>query len=106
MKNYYTVLGLSPSATQEQIKTIYRELAWSSHPDHGGSQDEFAAVAHAYRVLSDKDARLQHDRELALLCRACEACGGMGQIRRQRSFNDTVMLPCQACHGAGFYERS
>ena len=106
MKNHYTTLGLTPSDTLEDIKSAYRELAWAKHPDHGGEHEEFAAINHAYRVLSDKQLRLQYDRELALLCRPCEACGGMGKVRRQRSFNDIAMLRCQACNGAGFYERS
>jgi curved DNA-binding protein CbpA len=67
-QNHYQVLGVPASAAAEVIKQAYRRLANQLHPDkHGGDpryEEQFKAVAAAYRVLSDPGRRAQYDFQL------------------------------------------
>lgn len=67
-RNYYEVLGLPPSATTDQIKKKYRELARKYHPDiaqdKAFSQRLFTQINQAYRVLADPDRRAQYNSTL------------------------------------------
>ena len=59
-KDYYKILGISKSATDDEIKKAYRKLALKYHPDKNkapGAEDKFIEVAEAYEVLSDKKKR-------------------------------------------------
>lgn len=44
----YSILGLTPNATEEEIKGAYRRLAAQHHPDKGGDEVEFIKVKLAY----------------------------------------------------------
>ncbi len=62
-KDYYNILGVSKSATDEDIKKAYRKLAHEHHPDKpGGNEAKFKEINEAYQVLSDKTKRAQYDR--------------------------------------------
>ncbi|WP_312179514.1 J domain-containing protein [Arthrobacter sp.] len=63
-KTLYQVLGVTPSATAEQIRSAYRRAARETHPDHGGSSESFHQVSEAYQVLSNADQRAAYDRRL------------------------------------------
>lgn len=77
-KDYYTVLGVSKSATADEIKRAYRKLALEYHPDRNKSKDadvKFKEVTKAYEVLSDPQKRQTYDQFGA----AAFEQGGMGQ---------------------------
>ena len=65
-RDYYEVLGVSRDATRDAIKSAYRKLAVSFHPDRNpgdkGAEDKFKEAAEAYAVLSDPDKRAHYDR--------------------------------------------
>lgn len=63
----YEVLGVARSATAAEMRHAYRRLALAHHPDRAGpaSGPRFAAIADAYRVLSDPLARATYDASLA-----------------------------------------
>jgi molecular chaperone DnaJ len=63
-RDYYEVLGVSKSASAEEIKKTFRTRARQLHPDNKDSGDEaaFKELAEAYEVLSDQNKRAQYDR--------------------------------------------
>ncbi|MFH2092888.1 MAG: DnaJ domain-containing protein [Pseudomonadota bacterium] len=62
-KNYYLVLGITSTATADDIKEAYRRLAKEFHPDYyGENQSPFLAIQEAYSVLSDPIKRQSHDQ--------------------------------------------
>jgi len=61
MNNYYEILGVSKSATPEEIKKAYRKQASAWHPDKGGDTRKFQEVEEAYRILSNPESRAQYD---------------------------------------------
>ncbi len=62
MKNYYSILGVTPDSTDLEIKSAYRSLARKFHPDVNPSGAErFKDISEAYETLSDSKKRLQYD---------------------------------------------
>ena len=61
-EDYYKILGVSKSASPEEIKRAYRRLAQQCHPDKGGDAQKFKEVNEAYQVLSDPQKRGQYDQ--------------------------------------------
>ena len=66
MRDPYTVLGVTRSASEKDIKSAYRKLAKKYHPDQNPDDStahgKFAEATHAYDLLNDKDKRAQYDR--------------------------------------------
>lgn len=70
-KDYYEVLGVSKTATPDELKSAYRKLSLKYHPDKQAGKSEtekkeaeekFKEISEAYSVLSDKDKRAQYDQ--------------------------------------------
>lgn len=65
-RDYYEVLGLQRTATEQEIAVSYRRLAFKYHPDKNpGDEDAtklFKEAAEAYEVLSDPDKKSRYDR--------------------------------------------
>ncbi len=67
MENLYNILGVSPTATSEEIKKAYRSLAMRHHPDrsaHSGAESRFNAINAAYELLSDPQKRASYNQSL------------------------------------------
>lgn len=63
-KDYYGILGVSKTASQDEIKRAYRKLAHQHHPDKAGveSDTKFKEINEAYQVLSDPQKRGTYDQ--------------------------------------------
>lgn len=98
MTDPYTLLGVLPTASAEEIKTAFRRAARVHHPDKGGDAGKFAEVRAAYETLSDPAKRAALDTgnvdggvasEETIAARAaqdagggpCPVCGGLGTVR-------------------------
>jgi curved DNA-binding protein len=62
MNDYYKILGVSESASQDEIKKAYRKLANQHHPDKGGDQAKFKDISVAYDTLSDPQKKSEYDQ--------------------------------------------
>src|SRR4026207_2262693 len=76
-KDYYAVLGVPASATQDEIKKKYRKLASKHHPDKNPNDpkaaETFKGISEAYQTLGDEAKRKQYDE-----MRRLGAFGGFG----------------------------
>lgn len=65
MRDYYDILGISKDATEDEIKSAYRNLAKKYHPDLNPGDEEaennFKEAAEAYEILSDPSKRRRYD---------------------------------------------
>ena len=65
-RDYYEVLGVSKTATDEEIKKAYRKLALKYHPDYNPgdktAEEKFKEINEAHEVLSDPEKRKRYDQ--------------------------------------------
>ncbi len=61
-KDYYKILGVTRSASAEEIKKTFRRLAHEHHPDKGGDPAKFKDINEAYQALSDAQKRKTYDQ--------------------------------------------
>ncbi len=65
-RDYYEVLGVARTATEQEIKSAYRKLALQFHPDRNpgdkAAEESFKEAAEAYAILADTDKRHMYDR--------------------------------------------
>ena len=126
-RDYYEVLGVSKTATKDEIRSAYRKLAKKYHPDINHDPDApkmFEEVQEAYDVLSDDTKRAQYDQFGQAAFEQGASTGGAGPsssgprkgqdklTRIKISFMDAVLgtkvklnvsydEPCEHCHGTG-----
>jgi len=60
--DYYEVLGVAKTASQDEIKKAFHKLAHKYHPDKGGDEKKFKEINEAYQVLSNAEKRAQYDQ--------------------------------------------
>lgn len=96
-KNYYDILGVERTASQQEIKKAFRALAHIHHPDKGGDAQKFQQINRAYQTLSDPKKRSDYDRfGTDVGARAFNGFGGFEHMRYHTHFTT-------ATHGQSFH---
>lgn len=89
MTTPFEVLNLPTTATADEIKSRWRELAGTHHPDRGGDATTFHTMRQAYQAAL----------KLADRPKKCPECNGAGKIQQRSGFH-TIMVMCPTCKGA------
>ena len=87
----FEILGLPESATSDEVKARWRDLAFKHHPDKGGDTSEFSKYRRAY------EEALSQTTERDKLCVDCQ---GTGRKEHRRGFYFSRTL-CTTCNGDG-----
>ena len=106
--DFYEVLGVSSDATQKEIKSKYRKLARTAHPDaNPGNPDaekRFSDIAKAYEVLSDEDRRNEYDDLRTQAAYRRQSSAGSDQWS-SRSYQDSSFVDFNSIFGDYFAEQ-
>jgi molecular chaperone DnaJ len=90
-RDYYEVLGVERSASDEELKRAYRKLALKYHPDKNpgdkAAEERFKEIGEAYQVLGDAERRAAYDR---FGHAAFEQGGGFGGFDFSAGFEDII----------------
>ena len=96
MSNYYEILGVSRTATADEIKKAYRTLAFKYHPDrnqgNAAAEEKFKQISAAYDVLGDEAKRRQYDMG-SYSENAYSNAGNQSQQQYQRQYQYTYSNP-------------
>ncbi|HVO30227.1 MAG TPA: J domain-containing protein [bacterium] len=118
MTDFYSLLGVAPSASEDEIKRAYRRLAVELHPDRNPSaEDRFKNITAAYHVLVNAEKRRAYDEDRASEMEPWrgapkKAAGADLRYRLEIRFSDAVrgttatievrrQRACRACGGSG-----
>ena len=88
--NSFEALGLTISATAEEVKAAWRSAASRTHPDRGGDSAEFTRLRKAY----------EDSLAFAEAVKSCESCNGSGKIKQVHGWS-AISMPCTLCNGSG-----
>jgi len=83
MKDYYKVLGVGETATNEQIKKAFKDIAKKEHPDRGGDEAVFKEANEAHDTLKDSQKRHDYDTQRKF-------GGGQGGQGQHPFFNEDI----------------
>ncbi|MDP4001150.1 MAG: molecular chaperone DnaJ [bacterium] len=108
-QDLYTILGVSKTASADEIKQAYRKLAHKHHPDKGkGDSEKFKEVSEAYQVLSNAEKRGQYDQFGTTFEQARRngqaGPGGFGGFSGQSGFDFSDFMKGFSAQGGGEYE--
>jgi molecular chaperone DnaJ len=117
-QTYYQILGVSPKATQNQIKRAFHRLAKKYHPDkNANAVNLYASISQAYEILHNPQTRKTYDQETHNLPQAARQRKG-NDIKitlrispidliseQQKSIRTTRLVPCADCNGTGSPQR-
>ncbi len=91
MADYYSVLGVSPTASDDEIKKAYRKLAMRYHPDRNGgakeSEERFKEITEAYDILREPSKRSAYDRFGEAGVRGGGGAGGFHHVDLSEALN-------------------
>src|SRR3989338_11345420 len=88
MKDYYEILGVSKTASPDEIKKAFRKMAHQHHPDKkGGDEAKFKELNEAYQILGDKEKRSQYDQYGQTFDQAKSQGGGFSGFNGAEGFN-------------------
>lgn len=78
VRDYYEILGVSPTASQREIQKAFRRLAFLHHPDRNPqnrkSEEKFKEIAEAYGVLNNPQTRTSYDERTAAAAGVSDEC--------------------------------
>ena len=106
-KDYYKTLGVSKTASADEIKKSYRKLARKYHPDankgEAKAEERFKEISEAYNVLSNEKQRKEYDEARSLFGGGFRrpGAGGAGGGSRRRTASALRHTPCAASHRTG-----
>lgn len=88
----FETLGLSPTASADEVRARWKSLASQHHPDKGGDAETFNTIRQAYNEALKK----------ASTPKKCQACNGTGKqdVKEAWSFH-TIKMRCKVCKGRG-----